>query len=115
MAERDVITDEMWAWMEPLLPSSDGKRGGRYRDHRVLVEAICWRLRTGAPWRDLPERFGPWQTVWYRFDRWSADGTWARLLEAAQAHADECGQLGWDMSVDSSIVRAHQHVAGAAR
>ncbi len=103
----------MWAWMEPLLPSSAGKRGGRYRDHRLLVEAICWRLRTGAPWRDLPERFGPWQTAWYRFDRWAADGTWTRLLESVQAHADECGELGWDVSVDSSIVRAHQHAAGA--
>lgn len=113
MAKRDVITDEMWAWMEPLLPSSSGKRGGQFRDHRMLVEAICWRLRTGAPWRDLPQRFGPWQTAWYRFDRWSADGTWARLLEAAQKHAEEADQLGWEVSVDSSIVRAHQHAAGA--
>lgn len=114
MAERDVITDEMWARIEPLLPSTTGKRGGQFRDHRVLVEAICWRLRTGAPWRDLPARFGPWQTAWERFDRWSADGTWAALLEAVQQHADEAGELGWDVSVDSTIVRAHQHAAGAA-
>lgn len=115
MAERDVITDEIWAWMEPLLPRSTGRRGGQFRDHRVLVEAICWRLRTGAPWRDLPDRFGPWQTAWYRFDRWSGDGTWAQLLEVAQQHADELGELGWDVSVDSSIVRAHQHAAGARK
>lgn len=113
VADRDVITDQMWEWMEPLLPSSDGKRGGQWRDHRLMVEAICWRLRTGAPWRDLPERFGPWQTAWYRFDRWCADGTWARLLEVIQAHADQAGQLGWDVSVDSTVVRAHQHAAGA--
>ncbi len=113
MADRDVITDEMWTWIEPLLPSSAGRRGRPFRDHRVVVEAICWRLRTGAPWRDLPDRFGPWQTVWARFDRWSADGTWARLLEAAQQHADQADELGWDVSVDSSIVRTHQHAAGA--
>jgi len=113
VADRDVITDEMWVWMEPLLPCSDGKRGRPFRDHRLLVEAICWRLRTGAPWRDLPERFGPWSTAWDRFDRWSADGTWAGLLEAAQQHADEVGELGWDISVDSTIVRTHQHAAGA--
>lgn len=115
MAERDVITDEMWAWMQPLLPSSEGKRGRPFRDHRLLVEAICWRLRTGAPWRDLPERFGPWQTAWERFDRWSGDGTWAALLDAVQQHADEAGELGWDVSVDSSIVRTHQHAAGARK
>lgn len=115
MSERDVITDEIWTWMEPLLPSSDGQRGRPFRDHRLMVEAICWRLRTGAPWRDLPERFGPWQTVWTRFDRWSADGTWALLLKAAQQHADEADELGWDVSVDSSIVRTHQHAAGARK
>lgn len=113
MAERDVITDEMWEGIEPLMPSSGGKPGRPFRDHRLLVEGICWRLRTGAPWRDLPERFGPWQTAWERFDRWSADGTFARLLEAVQQHADELGELGWDVSVDSSIVRTHQHAAGA--
>lgn len=115
MAERDVITDEMWKRIEPLMPSSDGMPGRPFRDHRLLVEAICWRLRTGAPWRDLPERFGPWQTAWERFDRWSADGTFARLLEAVQQHADELGELGWDVSVDSSIVRTHQHAAGARK
>ena len=113
MAERDVITDEMWERIEPLMPSSDGKPGRPFRDHRLMVEAICWRLRTGAPWRDLPERFGPWQTAWYRFDRWSADGTFALLLQAVQQHADELGELGWDVSLDSSIVRTHQHAAGA--
>lgn len=113
MADRDVITDDLWTWMEPLLPSSAGRAGRPFRDHRVVVEGICWRLRTGAPWRDLPDRFGAWQTVWARFDRWSNDGTWARLLEAAQQHADQVGELGWDVSVDSSIVRAHQHAAGA--
>lgn len=113
MSERDVITDQMWERIEPLLPSSDGRRGRPFRDHRLIVEALCWRLRTGAPWRDLPQRFGPWQTAWARFDRWSSDGTFALILEAVQRDADESGRLGWDVSVDSSIVRAHQHAAGA--
>ncbi len=99
--------------MEPLLPTTDGKRGGQFRDHRVIIEAIAWRFRTGSPWRDLPERFGAWQTAWRRHDEWSRNGTWHRLLAAAQADADAEGTLGWMVSVDSSIVRAHQHAAGA--
>ncbi len=108
-----VFSDEAWARIEPLLPSSKGLRGGRFRDHRVVLEAIAWRFRTGSPWRDLPERFGPWQTVWKRHDRFSADGTYARLLQAVQADADAAGELDWVVSADSTIARAHQHSAGA--
>jgi putative transposase len=115
MSDRDVISDEAWAFIEPRLPSSDGKRGGQWRDHRVVLEGIAWRFRTGSPWRDLPERFGPWQTVWKRHNRWSADGTYDRLVRAAQAHADASGDLDWLVAVDSTIVRAHQHAAGARR
>ena len=91
MDDRHVISDEAWAFIAPLLPSSDGCRGGQWRDHRQVLEAIAWRYRTGSPWRDLPARFGPHQTVWKRHDRWSADGTYARLVTAAQAHADAAG------------------------
>ena len=73
------------------------------------------RYRTGVPWRDLPERFGPWQTVWKRHHRFATDGTWDRLLAVVQADADSAGRLSWDVSVDSSIVRAHQHCATAKR
>jgi transposase len=110
-----VLSDEAWARIEPLLPTSQGKRGGRWRDHRQVIEAIAWRFRTGAPWRDLPERFGPWQTAWKRLDRWTRDGTWERLLRAVQADADAAGELDWVTSVDSTVVRAHQHAAGARR
>ena len=72
-----------------------------------------WRFRTGSPWRDLPECFGPWQTVWKRLDRWTRDGTWDRLLAAAQTDAQLVGELDWVASVDSSVVRAHQHAVGA--
>jgi transposase len=74
---------------------------------------VVHRYRTGIPWRDLPERFGPWQTVWKRHHRFCVDGTWDRLLAVLQAEADAAGELCWEVSVDSSIVRAHQHSAGA--
>jgi putative transposase len=100
MSDRDVISDEAWAFIAPLLPSSAGRRGGQWRDHRQVVEGIAWRFRTGSPWRDLPARFGPWQTVWKRHNRWSADGTYARLVAAAQARADAAGELDWLVAVD---------------
>ena len=110
-----VVSDQAWEWMEPLLPSSRGRRGGRWRDHRQVVEAICWKYRTGSPWRELPARFGPWQTAYQRWARWSSDGTWAALLARAQTDADASGELDWLVAVDSSVVRMHQHGAGARR
>jgi transposase len=85
------------------------KRAGRPgRDDRNFVEAVLWWRRTGAPWRDLPSDFGPWKTVFNRFDRWASKGIWQRLFEAlCQDHDDE-----WH-SIDSTINRAHQHAAGA--
>ena len=113
MNDNGVISDAMWVWMEPLLPSTTGKRGGRFRDHRQVIEGIAYKYRTGVPWRDVPERFGPWQTLHWRHHAWSNDGTWDQLLRAAQAHADVEGDLDWLTSADSSLVRAHQHAAGA--
>ena len=110
-----VLSDEAWARIEPLLPSSAGKRGGRWRDHRQVFEAIAWRFRTGTPWRDLPEEFGPFQTIWCRHDLWSRDGTYDLLLTALQVDSDAAGELNWLSSVDSTVVRAHQHAAGARR
>jgi len=110
-----VISDEMWARIQPLLPCSDGLRGGRWSDHRMVIEGIVWRYRTGSPWRDVPECFGPWQTLWKRHDRWARDGTWDRLLTEVSADADAAGNLDWVVAVDSSINRAHQHAAGARR
>lgn len=109
----DVISDEQWAWIAPLLPSSAGKRGGQWRDHRQVLAGIAWKFRTGAPWRDLPGEYGPWQTAWKRHNLWSADGTYDRLVSAAQARADADDQIDWLVGVDSSLVRAHQHAAGA--
>src|SRR5687767_4994670 len=112
---RCVVSDEAWAWLAPQLPSSAGRRGGRWRDHRQVIEAIAWKYRTGSPWRELPEQFGPWQTAYERLTRWNADGTWARLLARAQADADAAGELDWLVAVDSTAVRVHQHGATARR
>ncbi|MER7722315.1 IS5 family transposase [Streptomyces flaveolus] len=90
-------------------------RGRPWRDHRQVINGVLWRLRTGTPWRDLPDRYGPWQTVYERFARWEADGTWAHLLEQVQVRDDSLGAVEWTVSVDSTINRAHQHAAGARK
>jgi putative transposase len=116
MGGRAVISDEAWAWLEPRLPDRTPRRGGRWRDHRQVIEAIAWKFRTGSPWREVPtERFGPWQTAYERHSRWSADGTWARLWAQAMADADARGELDWLVAADSSLVRVHQHGAAASR
>jgi transposase len=86
------------------------------KDHRLIVEAIVWLDRTGVPWRDLPGQFGPWATVASRFYRWRRQGVWDGVLQALQADADARGELDWLLHfVDGSVVRAHQHAAGARR
>ncbi|MFH0246283.1 IS5 family transposase [Streptomyces sp. HK10] len=110
---RGDLSDEEWARLEPHLPRSAG-RGGRWQCHRRVINGILFRQRTGLPWRDLPSRFGKWKTVHDRHRRWSADGTWERILRAVQAEADAEGRIDWSMvSVDSTSCRAHQHAAGA--
>lgn len=109
---RGDLTDAEWERLRPFLPVSNG-RCGRWRDHRQVIDGILHRVRTGVQWRDLPERFGPWKTVYERHRLWSADGTWERLLQQVQAAADAAGEIDWDISVDSTIARAHQHAAGA--
>ncbi|MFJ9714162.1 IS5 family transposase [Streptomyces sp. NPDC101234] len=111
---RGDLTDAEWERLRPFLPVSNG-RCGRWRDHRQVIDGILHRVRTGVHWRDLPERFGPWKTVYERHRLWSADGTWERLLQQVQAAADATGEIDWDVSVDSTVVRAHQHAAGAHR
>lgn len=113
--DRLVISDAAWARLEPLLPDRTPRRGGRWRDHREVLEAIAWKYRTGAPWRALPERFGPWQSVYDRHVRWSGDGTYDRLLAAAHTAADAAGELDWLVAADSSLMRVHQHGATARR
>nr|WP_109006267.1 IS5 family transposase [Streptomyces rishiriensis] len=112
---RHDLTNAQWAKLEPLLPV--GKKPGRPPVHtkRQLIDGIRWRTRAGAPWRDVPERYGPWETVYGLFRRWQRDGTWHRIFEQLQAQADAEGLITWDVSVDSTIARAHQHAAGARK
>lgn len=108
------MTDHAWDQIAPLLPANGGL-GGQWRDHRQVINAILWKLRTGAPWRDLPERFGPWKTAHERLRRWTADGRWQAILDEVMVKDDAVGHLEWIFSVDSSVVRAHQHAAGARK
>jgi transposase len=112
---RGDLTNEQWARLEPLLPT--GKKPGRPPtwSKRQLINGIRWRTRTGAPWRDVPACYGPWQTVYGLFRRWQRDGTWQRILTALQAQADTRGLITWEVSIDSTVMRAHQHPAGARK
>ena len=111
---RDVISDEAWGSDWSLFPNV--KATGRPPvDRRTVVEATAWRFRTGAPWRDVPERFGNWSTIYKNFNRLAEQGIWARVLEKMQALAQQSGDLDWVTSIDSTIVRVHQHGATLPR
>lgn len=114
MTRTESLTDEQWALIEPLTPSATGA-GRPFRDHRMVVEGIIYRYRTGIAWRDVPECFGPWQTIWKRHRRFSGDGTWDAILTALLGHADAAGLIDWEVSVDSTINRAHQHATNLPR
>ena len=115
MSRDRVLTDTQWALVEPLLPSSKGKQSRPFRDHRQVVEGILYRYRIGCPWRDLPAGFGPWQTVWKRHARFSKDGTWDQVLAALLVQADDAGELDWQISIDSTVSRVHQHGSNMTR
>ncbi|MFJ9598065.1 IS5 family transposase [Streptomyces virginiae] len=107
------LTDEQWAVLEPLLPK--GARSGRppVWPRRQLIDGIRFRARTGVPWRDVPVEYGPWSRVYDLFRRWQRNGIWQRILTRLQSLADAKGAIVWDLSVDSTVCRAHQHAAGA--
>jgi transposase len=115
MVKRGELADKAGTQIAPLLPEN-GRSSGRWRNHRRVVNGILWKLRPGgAPWRDLAERYGPWQTCYDCFVRWRRDGAWERLLSHAQTKSDAVGKVEWLVSVDSIVARAHQHAAGARR
>ncbi|MGV4988526.1 IS5 family transposase, partial [Streptomyces sp. NRAIS3] len=109
------LSDLQWARIEPLLPDRTPKRGGRWRDHREVIDAIAFKFHTGTQWIHLPEKYGNWRGVYNRLRMWAFDGTWERIFTALVAQADEDEDVGWAVSVDSTIVRAHQHAAGARK
>jgi transposase len=115
VTRRFDLTDAQWALLQPLLPT--GKKPGRPPkwSRRQLVDGIRWRVRTGAPWRDVPHCYGHWRSVYGLYRRWQRRGIWAAILAALQGRADALGLITWDVSVDSTIARAHQHAAGARK
>ena len=105
-----MLTDKQWKIISPLLPSEKGHHGRPYTgNHRTTVEAVLWIARTGAPWRDLPERFGKWNTVYRRFRRWSNKGVFDKVLAAINEGSIEVAM------VDGTFVKVHQHGAGALK
>ena len=107
--KRHELTDQQWELLAPFFPQQPPKPGGQWKDHRLMLNGVFWRLNTGAPWRDLPERFGRWNSVWKRFDRWAKKGTWQVVFEALQDP-----DLEW-LILDSTVIRAHPCAAGAEK
>lgn len=100
MTRRDIPADQVWAQLSALLPSN-GQRRGRWKNHRRILEGILWKLPPSAPWRDVPQYYGAWQTCYNRFARWRRDGTWDRLLARVRAQSDAAGDIrsresGWN-------------------
>ncbi|WP_443079830.1 IS5 family transposase [Streptomyces sp. P9-A4] len=108
------LTEAQWTRIEPLLPDRTPKRGGRWRDHRQEIDAIAFKYRTGIPWTDLPSTSAHGRAH-NRLRKWATDGTWEKVFTALLAQADAEGDLDWIASVDSTIVRAHQHAAGSRK
>jgi transposase len=112
---RHDLTDVQWTVLQPLLPVGRGPGRPPTWTKRQLIDGIRWRIRVGAPWRDVPQRYGSWAAAYALFRRWQRDGAWQQLLTALQALQDAAGRITWDVSVDSTIARAHQHAAGARK
>ena len=107
---RKMLRNDQWECIEHLLPGKATDRGVTAKDNRLFVEAVLWIARTGSPWRDLPPQLGKWHNVYTRFSRWGKSGVWQRVVEAVRLDADLEALL-----LDSTIVRAHQHAAGAQK
>jgi transposase len=110
MARRFEMTDEQWTRIEHLLPGRPKSPGATAKDNRLFVDAVLWIARTGAGWRDLPERLGEWNNTFQRFNRWAKSGVWLRVMEALGGDADL-----EHLMIDSTVIRAHQHSAGAEK
>lgn len=111
---RHELTDQAWAVLAPLLPTTS--RGRPWHDHRQVINGILWVLATGVPWRDAPERYGPWQTLYDRFRRWARDGTWDRLLQTLLTEMHRRGRIDWDLwCIDGTSIRALTAAAGAEK
>jgi transposase len=113
---RHGLTDEQWALIEDMFPRNGEHAGRPWRGHRQMIDGMLWILTTGAPWRDLPEEFGPWQTVYHRFNTYRRDGTFDRIFERLQLKLNEEGKIDCELfCIDGSSVRASHAAAGAAK
>ena len=110
MARRYALRDDQWERIKDFLPGREGHVGGTAKDNRLFVDAVLYRYRAGIPWRDLPERFGAWKAVHTRYGRWAESGVWENLFKALAGDADNEYAM-----IDSTVVRAHQHSAGAKK
>ena len=114
MSKRHSLTDEQWEVVDPLIPRSAARTGRPEKDRRLMLDGILWILATGAPWRDMPDRFGPWQTVYDHYSKWRKSGVYAAIIEALQIKLDKAGLIDWDLwCVDGASVRAARAAAGA--
>ena len=115
MKERYKLTDAQWNKIAGIFPKRK-KMGRPPVDDRKIVNGILWILKTGSPWRELKENYGPWQTVYDRFYKWNRAGLWNRILRKLQSDLQSKGKIDWKMfSVDGSNVRAHKSAAGAKK
>ena len=113
MGRRHELTDEAWARLEPLMPEQGP--GGQWNDHRTTLNGIFWVLNCGTQWRDMPERYGKWQSVYDRYRRWTRDGMFDKILHCLHLQLDDRGRIDWSVfDVDGTSIRAHRSAAGAA-
>ena len=110
MLKRYELTDQEWEQIAPLIPSNKGKRGRPPKDDRLMLNAMLWLARSGAPWRDLPERYGPYSSVYSRFRKWIDDGILDNIFRVLSLESEL-----YELSIDASIVQAHQHIAAAKK
>ncbi len=114
--KRHELSDPQWELLAPFFPPRPRRRGGQWKDDRTILNGIFWRLHTGAPWRDLPDRYGKWQTAYHRFNALRESGRLDRILQALQARLDEQGRIDWDLwCVDGSSIRGSRAAAGASK
>jgi transposase len=108
------LSDAQYDQIKGFLPKN-GHRGGQWKDHRLMIDGILWALSDGGRWRNVPERFGPWQSVYDRFRNWTRKGLWDRILRHLQARKMHADEIDWELfAIDGTVIRAHQSAAGAA-
>jgi transposase len=107
---RKLLRDDQWKKLDPLLPGKAGDRGAIAQDNRLFIEAVLWIIRTGSPWRDLPAELDHWHTTYTRFKRWTVSGVWQGIIDVVSGDRDM--EI---LMIDSTVVRAHQHAAGAQK